>query len=198
MDLDAARAALESVPADHEWSAWAWYWQELFEGEHDAALARLETAADGWIRIKIVARPTALLAALVHDLRGDHAEAAAAYGEAIRALENAVREEPADPRLYSSLGIARASVGRTDESIAAGRRAVDLFPMSKDAFYGVPQVLDLAHIYLLAGQTEAALDQLEYLSRVPSWISPAWLAVDPRWARLEGHERFEALLAGEG
>ena len=69
--------------------------------------------------------------------------------------------------------------------------------MSKDAFYGAPQVIDLAHIYALLGEDEAALDEIEYLLRVPSWFSPAWLEMDPRWNSLRGHERFEEMLPGQ-
>ena len=48
-DLPAARQALEAVPPEHEWSPWAWFWQEVFEGKHDAVLARLAAIPDGWI-----------------------------------------------------------------------------------------------------------------------------------------------------
>jgi TolB-like protein/DNA-binding winged helix-turn-helix (wHTH) protein/Flp pilus assembly protein TadD len=194
-DLAAAREALEAVPPEHEWSTWAWFWQEVFEGEHDAVLARLAAIPDGWIRIKIVARPASLLAAMVHGLRGDEPTAEAAYGQALQILEAAVRDHPDDPRLQSSLGIALAAAGRKDDAIRAGQHAVELFPMSKDAFYGAPQVIDLAHIYALLGEDEAALDEIEYLLRVPSWFSPAWLEMDPRWNTLRGQPRFEELLA---
>jgi hypothetical protein len=53
----------------------------------------------------------------------------------------------------------------------------------------------LARIYLLVGQPEPALDQLEELLRIPYYLSPAWLSIDPTFAQLRGNPRFERLIA---
>jgi hypothetical protein len=68
-------------------------------------------------------------------------------------------------------------------------------PLSKDALYGIPNVIDLAHIYMLLGEPEKAVPVLESLLSRPSWISVPWLKMDPRWNPLRGNPRFEALLA---
>jgi Flp pilus assembly protein TadD len=73
-------------------------------------------------------------------------------------LEQALKNEPEDPRLHGSLGIAYAALGRKEEAIREGTRAVELYPISRDAFYGIPYVLDLAFIYTLANEHEAACD----------------------------------------
>jgi hypothetical protein len=71
-------------------------------------------------------------------------------------------------------------------------------PRSRDGFYYLPFVIDLAHIYTILGDHDAALERLEYLLSNPSWISTPFLRMDPRWDPLRADRRFEALLAEHG
>jgi hypothetical protein len=52
-------------------------------------------------------------------------------------------------------------------------------------------------IYLLVGEREKALDQLEPLLKMPYYLSPGWLRIDPTFAPLKGNARFERLVAAE-
>ena len=54
----------------------------------------------------------------------------------------------------------------------------------------------LARIYVRTGQPEKALDQLETLMKVPYYLSPAWLRIDPEFAPLRGNPRCERLARG--
>jgi hypothetical protein len=58
-------------------------------------------------------------------------------------------------------------------------------------------VEDLARIYTMVGEYDAAIDQLEALLAVPSPMSVPMLRIDPTWNPLRGHPWFQALLAGE-
>jgi len=51
-------------------------------------------------------------------------------------------------------------------------------------------------IYIVLGEKEKALDHLEPLLKVPYYLTPGWLAIDPNFAPLKGQPRFEALLRG--
>jgi tetratricopeptide (TPR) repeat protein len=166
----------------------------MYEGRYEEALDRLESATEGWIRIKMWARPNAMFAAYVYGKLGDTEAATAAYETARGLLEAEVAASPEDPRLRSSLGIVYAVQGRREEAVREGKLACDLLPRSKDGFYYLPYVIDLAHIYTILGDNEAALEQLEYLLGNPSWISAPFLRMDPRWDPLHGDPRFAELL----
>ena len=45
-------------------------------------------------------------------------------------------ERPDDPRLPSALGIALAGLGSKDEAVAAAKRGVAMYPVSKEAWVG--------------------------------------------------------------
>jgi hypothetical protein len=55
----------------------------------------------------------------------------------------------------------------------------------------------LAQIYLLVGEPEKALDQLEPLLKTPYYLSPGWLRLDPTFASLKGNPRYDRLDAGQ-
>jgi hypothetical protein len=84
------------------------------------------------------------------------------------------------------------------EAIREGRRAVELLPIERDALQGPYVQLQLVRIYLLTGEPEQALDQLEPLLHIPFYLSPGWLRIDPAFEPVRTHPRFERLLAGTG
>ena len=125
---------------------------------------------------------------------------ALAYYDSARALAAAkVKSEPGESQYYSALGIALAGLGRKDEAIAAGKRGVELLPASKDALDGQYRLYELARIYVLVGENEAALGQLKLLLSRPCGliVSPRSLRADPTWAPLKDDPRFEKLVTGE-
>src|SRR5262249_61393316 len=90
-----------------------------------------------------------------------------------------------------------AHLGRRAEAIAEGKRAVALWPISRVAYDGAEIQHQLVRIYLLVGEPEEALDQLEPLLKTPYYLSPGWLRIDPTFAPLKGNPRFERLVAGK-
>jgi len=191
---DASRSALKSVPPDHEWYLWAWYWQEVGEGDFQAALERLSGSPDSWIRHKMWARPKSMLSAFIYDYLNKHEPARDGYESAGKLLEKEVKAHPDDPRYHSSLGIAYAALGQKEKAIKEGKRAVELLPISKDALYGQSHLYDLAIIYAMVGEYDAALDQIEYLLSIPSFISDPWLKMDIHFAPLRTLPRYKALM----
>ena len=88
-------------------------------------------------------------------------------------------------------------MGHASEAIQEGEHAVALAPIARDARDGPYWHHMLARIYVLAGQREKALDELEIILKVPYYVSPGWLKIDPNFAPLRGNPRFERLIAGQ-
>jgi tetratricopeptide (TPR) repeat protein len=191
---DDARRAFELVPSDHNWYPWVWYWQLVYEGDYRAALEYLTSVPGEWVSTKIGARPVPLFEAYAHEALNQPELAAAAYERAKGLLEIKVSENPRDPRYHSSLGIVSAALGQKAVALREGKRAVELLPLSKDAVYGLPYVIDLAHIYVLLGDNEKALAKIEEMLSIPSSLSVPLLKIDPRWAPLRGDPHFQSLL----
>jgi serine/threonine protein kinase/tetratricopeptide (TPR) repeat protein len=188
------RTILEAVPPSHDWATWAWYWQAMAERDYRRAVERLSSDPNTWVRTKCWAMPKSLLAGYAERLSGEREKSLQTYETARSLLEAEVRKYPDDPRYHSSLGIAYAALGRKDEAIREGKKGVELLTVDRDAFYGLPYVEDLAFIYTLTGETEAAVDRLDYLLTVPSWITVAWLRMDPQWDSLRNQPHFIQLL----
>lgn len=135
-----------------------------------------------------------LAKAVVLRRAGVSEEAVAYFDSARAALEPLVTTRPTDSRLHAQLGLAYAGLGRADEAVREGRRAVESMPVSEDAYAGAALADNLAHIYVLVGDYDAAVEELESLLAIHSPISVPWLMVDPTWDPLREHPGFKNLL----
>ena len=132
----------------------------------------------------------------LHELRGDRRRMIAYADSARLALEEQTRAAPEDGQRRVLLGLALAYLGRRVEAEREGLRGVALVPVSRDAYIGPYNQLQLVRIYLLNGEPEKALDHLEPLLKVPFYLSARWLRLDPTFRSLSGNPRFERLVAG--
>ncbi len=136
----------------------------------------------------------ALVRTELYELRGDRHRMLVYADSARIALEAQSRAAPDDGQRRVLLGVALAYLGRKDEAIREGQRGLDLMPISRDGYFGPYVQLQLARIYILIGQQEKAMDQLEPLLQVPFYLSPGWLKVDPEFDLLRTHPRFRRLV----
>ncbi len=192
--IDESRIALKSVPPEHEFYYWAWYWQEVGEKNYEKALQVLASAPGEWIRHKVWAIPKSLLAALVYIAQDKKEQSYSLLEKAKILLEDEIAKWPDDPRYHSSLGITYAALGRKNDAIREGIKATELLPISEDAEYGVPPAQDLALIYTLTREYDKAIDQLEYLLKIPSWVSVPYIKIIPEFNSLNDKPKFRALL----
>ena len=109
-----------------------------------------------------------------------------------RAQMDAVPTDPAPRMLYA---LVLAYLGRGDEAIAEGRQALSA---SGAAAGNVPSYnhLQMVRILIVLNQPDQAMDELESLLKLPTFVSRKWLTIDPTFAPLKGNPRFERLVAG--
>ena len=131
---------------------------------------------------------------LLARIKGDAAAARAAF-TAARAQEEAVRARPDDGQTFCLLGLIDAGLGRKEEALREGRRALELTPVAKDTNAG-PQVLYFfAVICAWTGERDLAIEQLETLAKMPLGVSYGELRLDPHWDPLRGDPRFDKIVA---
>jgi tetratricopeptide (TPR) repeat protein len=118
-----------------------------------------------------------------------------AYADSARvAVEAQLRDAPEDAQRHVFHGLLLAYLGRKAEAVHEGERGLTLQPVSKDPWSGTYNQHQLVRIYLLVGEPEKALDQLEPLLKIPYYLSSGWLRIDPTFAPLRGNPRFERLV----
>jgi eukaryotic-like serine/threonine-protein kinase len=137
----------------------------------------------------------ALARAMVYRAWGQDAPARTAFESARAVLERRLAVRPDDHILLAEHGFALAGLGRAEEAIQQGMRAVEARSISRDAVDGPLVATNLARIYTMLGRVDAAIDQLQIVLSRPGPLSPAWLRADPLWEPLRGNPRFERLVS---
>jgi TolB-like protein/tetratricopeptide (TPR) repeat protein len=127
--------------------------------------------------------------------KGDVAGARQWAEKARVGLEEQIRGVPNDDQRHALLGSVLAYLGRTEDSIREGRRALEL--SSKGSFDDPYNLGLLARSYAVLGQPDQATEVLEKLLKTPDFVSAHWLAIDPNFAPLRGNPRFQKLI-GKG
>ena len=193
-DLPAARQLVRNAPKPIEPAALVAYlstYYDLFwilDAEQQELLLRLgpdqfDDDRGAW----------GLALAGAYALRGDRARTRAFADSARATLEEQIRAAPQDPGLHAYMGTALAYLGRKADAIAESERAVAMLPISKDASNGPYMQHQLARTYIIVGEPEKALDALEPLLKIPYYLTPAWLRIDPTFDPLRSNPRFQRL-----
>ena len=133
------------------------------------------------------------LLGIVAMAQGDTAKARPLFEAEARFAEQELHEMPESPARQAQLGIVYAYLGRKAEAIAAGERAVELMPLSKDAYEGPAFLASLAEIYASVGEHEKSIALLERLLTIPNGPANADLQFWT-WDPLRNEPRFQKLL----
>jgi hypothetical protein len=109
--------------------------------------------------------------------------------------EEEIRGHPDNVTLLSDLGVIDAGLGRKEEALTEGQRAIELAYSVKDADNEPYVELGFAIICAWTGEPELALGQLEALSKTPGYVTYGYLRLSPMWDPLRGDPHFEKIVA---
>lgn len=91
------------------------------------------------------------------------------------------------------LGLIDPALGRKEEALREGRRAVELLPVQKDAVNG-PLMIEYLPMIAWIGDNDLACEQLAIAVRNPGDLSYGQLKLMPFWDPLRGDPRFEKIV----
>jgi serine/threonine-protein kinase len=129
----------------------------------------------------------------------DEAKARSAFTAARAEQEKTVQAQPNYGPALCALGLIDAGLGRKEEALREGRRAVELLPVEKDAINGPLMIEYLAMIAAWVGDKDLACEKLAIAVRAPSTVSYGQLKLLPFWDPLsEGGRQLmkEAIAKG--
>ena len=138
--------------------------------------------------------PVGYWQAMIARAKGDNQTATEAFTRTRAAIEAQLANQPNDALLLATLGLIDAGLGRKEEALQEGKHAVELRPLIEDALDGSTVLSNLAMIYAWVGEIHIALDQLEFLARIPSELSYGFLKYDPAWDSVRNDPRFTPVL----
>jgi serine/threonine-protein kinase len=125
----------------------------------------------------------------------DDAKARAAFTAARVEQERQVQAHPDDAGALSVLGLIDAALGRKEEALKEGRRAIELLPVEKDTMNGGRIIVYLAMIASWADDKDLACELLGASIQYPTGPSYGQLKLLPTWDPLRGDPRFEKIVA---
>jgi len=132
---------------------------------------------------------------VVARLKGDETSAHAAFMRARAQQEEEIPGHPDDASLLADLGLIDAGLGRKEEALSDGRRAMELARSVKDSSTEVYVRTCFAMICAWTGERELSLGQLEALTKTPGYHTYGDLRLSPLWDPLRGDPRFEKIVA---
>jgi len=193
-DLSSARQTISNAP-HQETLVVAWVYLLIFERDYDATLKYFDLGSEQYFLAGSSFMTVSLWKGFVYSYMGEDELAYAAFDSSRVFLESHEQEYNSFFGYYMSLGLTYAGLGRKEEAIRVGQFAVEKYPMSRDALLGTRQERDLAWVYVMTGEHDAAIDLLENLMSIPFDLeSIETLRLNPMWDPLRDHPRFKALI----
>jgi len=134
---------------------------------------------------------------LIARMTKDEAKARAAFTRDRATQEKVVAQQPNYGPAICVLGLIDAALGRKEEALREGRRAMELLPVEKDSINGAHMIEYFAIIAAWVGEKDLACEQLTRAEQLPGYgtITYGQLKLMPYWDPLRGYPRFEQIVA---
>jgi TolB-like protein len=198
--LPAARKILRQIPAAYDPSGATTFTRiqlALDERKFAEAASALDASkSDGFAGGTATILPRAWLQGLIARAAGQDGPAKTAFLAARVAVQADVQARPEDASARALLGQIDAGLGRKEDALAEGARAVKMLSTAADAIDGPEIEAMLARIEAWTGNQTSAVDRLARLSAQPCGPDYGELRFDPGWDVLRSDDRFQKLVAG--
>jgi TolB-like protein/Flp pilus assembly protein TadD len=172
----------------------AWLTCALAERDATAAKAALSVSGENPLSDDVIQFNRPFVEGVIARMTNDSDKARVAFAAARATQEKIVQAQPNYGSPLCVLGLIDAALGRTDEALREGRRAVELLPVEQDAINGTRMIVYLAMIAAWVGDKDLACEQLAIAVHPPTSITYGQLKL-PFWDPLRGDPRFEKIVA---
>jgi TolB-like protein/tRNA A-37 threonylcarbamoyl transferase component Bud32/Tfp pilus assembly protein PilF len=139
--------------------------------------------------------PRAFVEGLIARMTNDEHKAQLAFTSARAEQEKIVQAQPDYPFPLCVLGVIDAFLGRKEEALREGQRAVELLPVEKDAIDGKSLIKYLAIIAAWIDEKDLACEQLALVTGPTGAVGYGGLKLFPWWDPLRGEPCFEKIVA---
>jgi tetratricopeptide (TPR) repeat protein len=173
----------------------AWLFCALAERDVASAKDALNALGETSFRDGVVQFNHSFLQGVIARMANDDEQARSAFSAARVEQEKVVRAQPDYAPALSVLALIDGGLGRKEEALREGRRAVELLPVEKDAIVGPTMIKYLAVTAAWVGERDLACEHLATAIRYPGSPSYGQLKLLPFWDPLRGHPRFEKIVA---
>ncbi len=173
----------------------SWLTCALAERDATAAKTALNASGENPLSDDVIQFSRSFMEGVIARMTNDTDNARVAFAAARAAQEKTVQAQPSYGPPLCVLGLIDAALGRKEDALREGRRAVELLPVGKDAINGPRMIAQLAMIAAWTGEKDLACEQLAIAVHPPAPVTYGQLKLLPFWDPLRGDPRFEKIVA---
>ena len=175
----------------------ATFWLDCALLQRDVAAAReaLLASDESQFGGDAVNFPRSFMEGVIARMANDEHNAEVAFAAAHAEQEKTVQTQSDYGPAWCVLGVIDAALGRKEDALREGRRAVELLPVERDSINGLHMIENLAMIAAWVGEKDLACEQLAKAIRYPRAVSYGELKLSPWWDPLRGEPCFEKIVA---